>query len=291
MHTSDHLPDYELTEADLAEYRERGYWRSPKLYSDSEIAAMRAAVERVCVHGERDTDNWSWFGDTKDKFAAVGPTVVRQVTNAWWINHAIREVATSPRLGRFGAAFMGTDEVRLWHDQAIWKPPAGDAEDVSGNVGWHQDYAHWQCSSTQNMCTAWIALQDTDLTNGGMRTIVGSHKWGLQKDADTFGHKDLRGLQEKYSAGRDWIDEPCILRAGEVSFHHSLCFHGSGPNLSSDPRLCLISHMMPADCALRSDADARWHLNCVLLGPGAAAGTPFAGPYFPRLWPSAAADS
>jgi ectoine hydroxylase-related dioxygenase (phytanoyl-CoA dioxygenase family) len=119
-----------------------------------------------------------------------------------------------------------------------------------------------------------------------MRTIVGSHKWGLQKDANTFGHKDLDGLREKYAAGRDWIDEPCILKAGEASFHHNMCFHGSGPNLSDQPRLCLISHMMPQDCALRTDPDAKWHLNCVLLGPHARHGTPFAGPYFPTLWPA-----
>ena len=65
-------------------------------------------------------------------------------------------------------------------------------EEIDGNIGWHQDYAHWQVSSSTNMATMWIALQDTNLENGGMRTIVGSHKWGLQKNADTFHEKDLK---------------------------------------------------------------------------------------------------
>src|SRR5882757_9388759 len=85
-------------------------------------------------------------------------------------------------------------------------------------------------------CARCGSLQDTDLTNGGMRTIVGSHKWGLIPDADSFHDKDLEGLKGKYAKGREWIDEPCILKAGEASIHHCLCMHGSGPNLTNDPR-------------------------------------------------------
>jgi ectoine hydroxylase-related dioxygenase (phytanoyl-CoA dioxygenase family) len=180
---------------------------------------------------------------------------------------------------------MGTREVRLWHDQAIVKPgvgPDGVAE-TAGNVGWHQDYAHWQCASTDNFVTAWVALQDTDLTNGGMRTIVGSHRWGLAGDAYTFGEKDLSALEKRFrKEGRPWIDEPCVLKAGQASFHHALTFHGSGPNLTHQPRLCLIAHMMPEDCAV--NADGRFHQNLDLLGPDKRTGDRFAGPCFPVLW-------
>ena len=71
---------------------------------------------------------------------------------------------------------------------------------VMANVGWHQDYGYWKASSTTNMITAWVALQDTDLSNGGMRTIVGSHKWGLVEGSDTFGERDLEQLAGKYRA-------------------------------------------------------------------------------------------
>ena len=37
----------------------------------------------------------------------------------------------------------------------------------------------------------------------------------------------------------------------EVSFHHCLTLHGSGPNLSDAPRLCVIAHMMPGDTSYR----------------------------------------
>ena len=59
--------------------------------------------------------------------------------------------------------------------------------------------------------------------------------------------------------------------------------HGAGPNLSDAPRLCLISHMMPGDTGYR--LSRQYHLNMLFLGPDARPGQPFAGPYFPIMWP------
>jgi hypothetical protein len=60
------------------------------------------------------------------------------------------------------------------------------------------------------MVTVWIALQDTDLTNGGMMTILGSQKWGLIPDSDTFFNQDMEALKRKYEGSREWIEEPFI---------------------------------------------------------------------------------
>ena len=275
----------DLINADvLEEYRRRGYWISPKLFSDEQITELRQAQERLWS-GEHDSDIPSQYGV---RAAEADSPSVRQQCNAFWLSKAIGNVTTSPLLGAIGARLMGVDTVRLWHDQAVWKPGVGPdgGDELAGNIGWHQDYGHWRSSSTTNMCTAWIALQDTDLQNGGMRTIVGSHQWGLLEDSATFGHKDLDGLQARFAnqeISGDWIDEPCIMQAGQVSFHHALTLHGSGPNLTWEPRMCIISHMMPGGTTYRPDA--QWHPNLVFLGPNAQAGQPFAGPYWPQMWP------
>ncbi len=275
----------ELITADVrAEYWTRGYWVSPKLFGDEEIAEMREAQERMW-RGERDSEVLPQYGATR---VEPGSPAVRQQCDAFWISDAIRKVTTSPLLGAIGARMMGVDTVRLWHDQAVYKPGIGPdgGDETAGNIGWRQDYGHWKASSTSNMCTAWIALQDTDLRNGGMRTIVGSHKWGLLEDSNTFGHKDLDGLQARFAnqeISGDWLDEPCIMQAGQVSFHHALTLHGSGPNLTWEPRMCLISHMMPGDTTYVPGR--QFHPNLVYLGPNAQAGQPFAGSYWPQMWP------
>jgi len=274
-----------LSPADLAEYWERGYWISPKLFDDDQIARLRAAHEALWA-GHYDHEIPSQYGLAK---VEPGSSKVRIQFNAFWLNDEIRRAVTSPILGEIGAQLMGCDGVRLWHDQAIYKPgTAGQAVTSSGNIGWHQDFGYWQSSSSPDMCTAWVALQDTDLSNGGMRTIVGSHKWGLIKGSDGFSETDLQQQAERFAqlGGTAWLDEPCVLKAGQASFHHCLTFHGSGPNRSAQPRLSIVAHMMPADTVYR--AGRQWHPNLVFFGPNAYDGQPFAGDYWPVMWPPAA---
>lgn len=272
-----------ITQDVIEEYNERGYWVSPKLFTDEQIERLRDAHARMW-DGDNDRDIPSQYG-----IRQVEPDSprVRQQCNGFWLNDEIRDAVTSPILGAIGARFMNVDSVRLWHDQVIHKPGIGaEGSTNEGNVGWHQDYGYWQSSSTTNMCTAWVALQDTDLSNGGMRTVVGSHKWGLIEGSDMFGTQDLETLAEQFAAstGQEWLDEPCILKAGEVSFHHCLTFHGSGPNFTDYPRLCIISHMMPGDTTYR--AGVQWHPNLVFFGPNAQHGQAFDNDdYFPLMWP------
>ena len=272
-----------ITDQVVDQYWERGYWISPKLFSDAEIDRLRAAHERLWA-GDYDHPIPSQYGLHN---ADLSSPKLRQQLNGFWLNDEIRRAVTSPRLGLIAARLMKVDSVRLWHDQVLYKPGTGaGAETNLGNVGWHQDYGYWKSSSTTNLVTAWVALQDTDLNNGGMRTIVGSHQWGVIEDSDAFGIKDLeelaRGFESKGSS--PWLDEPCILKAGQASFHHSLTFHGSGPNRSKEPRQSVVAHMMPGDTVYRPEGN-QWHPNLVFLGPDAYAGQPFTGSYWPLMWP------
>jgi len=270
---------HKLTEEDHRRFREDGYWISEKLIDDDWIERLRRATDRI-FSGDYDGDAYPMYGE----FAAESnPQRIRKIDNGFWVNDEVRTMVTHPIIGEIAAELMETDEVRLWHDQVISKPGAGTIANNSGNVGWHQDYGYWQASSTSNMITCWIALQDTDLVNGGMTTIVGSHKWGLIPDSNTFFDQDMDKLKHKYAEqGRDWIEEPCILKAGQASFHHSLTFHGSGQNLTDSARNCIVAHLMPKDTAYRPGV--QYHPNIRLLGPRPYAGQPFNNEYFPIVY-------
>ena len=267
----------------VAEYWERGCWISPKLFDDDQIGRLREAHDRLWA-GEYDYPIPSQYGIGKFD---PETSALRQQLNAFWLNDDIRAAVTSPILGQVAARLMRVESVRLWADQAIYKSGIGQEQITNaGNIGWHQDFGFWKAASTTNMCSAWVALQDTDLTNGGMRTIIGSHKWGLIEGSAAFGRKDLETLAEEFAAqgGGAWLDEPCVLKAGQASFHHSLTFHGSGPNLTDQPRLSVIAHMMPGDTVYR--AGQQWHPNLVFLGPNAYDGQPFNADFWPVMWPA-----
>ncbi|MEM7624937.1 MAG: phytanoyl-CoA dioxygenase family protein [Planctomycetota bacterium] len=264
-----------LTEDDLTRYDTDGYWISPKLIDDDQIAELRRAHDRIWA-GDFDGSNFPEYpAQVSD---AYDPHAVRKLSNGWWLNDAVRDVVTSEAVGSIARQLMRTEHARLWHDQVIYKPPTR-AGGQAGNIGWHQDCGYWQAADTTNMITAWIALQDTDLNNGGMRSIAGSHRWDLIEGSDTFFDQNLESLHDKYAHLGAWRDEPCVLPAGCASFHHGLCFHGSGPNQTDQPRLSIVAHLMPDGTAYTGRPHN--HGNVHLLGPRPRAGQKFEGDYFP----------
>ena len=281
-----------LEARDLNTYREKGYLITSKIFEDSEIEKLKRSFHRIF---ENDYDRDIYPFDRVYNHG-IDNNLLLKLNNGWWINDEIRSVTLSPKIGQIMAFFMETPEVRVWHDQVVLKKSGGKNNvNLAGNIGWHQDYAHWQVSSSTNMATMWIALQDTNLENGGMRTIVGSHKWGLQKDADTFHEKDLKSLENRYKNDHKWIDEPCIIKAGHASIHHCMSFHGSGPNKSNEDRMGLIIHCMPKGTFYRgrinpknkfkSGSKGNRHANVPLSGPNAKKGDFFHGESFPLIWP------
>lgn len=267
-----------LSDDDIQFYRDNGYWISPRIFDDAQLERLRRAHDRIWA---RDYDG---DGFPLSEWESNGnPLQLRKMDNAWWVNDEVRDAVTNPLLGRMAAELMETDEVRLWYDQVIYKPGAVSREAVfSGNVGWHQDYAYWQCTSSDNLVTAWIALQDTDLSNGCMKVVPGSHRWGLVPASDSFFNQNLGELKDRFAReGREWREVPMTLKAGHASFHHSLAFHASGPNLSDAPRLSVVSHLMPADMAYKNKGQNVDNIR--LLGPRPQEGQKFANEYFPLL--------
>jgi len=274
-----------ITDEEVKRFEERGYLIGPQLLKPELIPLLRDEFQRL-FSGHIDTAatpyEYEYWKKSVLKFTDLANQDVLKINNCWWINPNLRTVVLSKEVGKIGATLLRTRQVRLWHDQAIWKPSTIGVSD-RGNIGWHQDYGYWQISNSPQMITAWIPLQDTNLENGGLRTIVGSHKWGLVPDSAKFFDKDLDQLKEKFSSyGSEWIDEPCVLKAGQAAFHHSLTFHASGPNFSSTPRLAITIHMMAEEC--RYQTGKCWHHNLRDMGPDVKEGDPFVGPAFPVLY-------
>ena len=133
------------------------------------------------------------------------------------------------------------------------------------------------------MVSANVALQDTTTKNGALRVFDGSHKLGLLDNADGFFNTDLATLQRRFAAETGVPEETVLdLKAGQVSFHHSLTVHGSGPNISPSPRMVSAPAYMPDETYFRVEGQpACPHSD--LLGPDRRHGTPFDGEYFPLI--------
>ena len=114
----------------------------------------------------------------------------------------------------------------------------------------HQDGSYADYLVPPEMVTCWIALDDTRADAGTIEYARGSHRWPRAP-----------ARRSEFHAPDDWLAPsatPCpTVRssswsrswcpAGGCAFHHSLTFHGSGPNRASVERRALVSHLVPVE--------------------------------------------
>ena len=112
-------------------------------------------------------------------------------------------------------------------------------------VSWHQDATYWGLS-TDEVVTAWVAFADAPVESGAMKFWPGSHLRNQLEHRDTFDDNNLLSRGQEIAvdvpegAG---VDVP--LKAGEMSLHHVLLAHGSGPNTTDDRRIGFALRYIP----------------------------------------------
>jgi len=112
-------------------------------------------------------------------------------------------------------------------------------------VSWHQDATYWGLS-TDDVITAWVALADAPVESGAMKFWPGSHLKNQLEHRDTFAEDNLLTRGQEIA-----VDVPAgegvdvALKAGEMSLHHVLLVHGSGPNTTDDRRIGYAIRYVP----------------------------------------------
>lgn len=112
-------------------------------------------------------------------------------------------------------------------------------------VSWHQDATYWGLS-TDDVITAWVAFADAPVESGAMKFWPGSHLRNQLEHRDTFDQNNLLTRGQEIA-----VDVPAgagvdvALKAGEMSLHHVLLVHGSGPNTTDDRRIGFAIRYIP----------------------------------------------
>ena len=111
--------------------------------------------------------------------------------------------------------------------------------DKKGFVSWHQD-AKYIGFEPYNWVTAWLAITDANEENGCMRMWSGSHKEKIKDHRDTYNENNLLTRGQTVQNVPIEKTTPNILKAGQLSLHHPMIVHGSGPNKSNQRRIGFV---------------------------------------------------
>ncbi|MEO9574781.1 MAG: phytanoyl-CoA dioxygenase family protein [Lentilitoribacter sp.] len=114
-------------------------------------------------------------------------------------------------------------------------------------VSMHQDLTYWGLGAIDGLVTAWIALSPATPASGCMNFVAASHKNAILGHEDTFDPDNLlsRGQEVKVDVPDE--DKTAIeIHPGQMSLHHGLTIHGSGPNTTDDRRIaCVVRYIRP----------------------------------------------
>lgn len=274
-----------VTDSDVAFYGEHGWWISPCCLAPTMVDELAYGIARYYA-GERDltlpTDpGTDWSADTGSA-VRQNDYVSLQITE-------VAEFVAHPLLPAMAARLSGSSEIRLFHDQLVYKPPM--RPNVDTTVGWHTDRAYWSSCTSENMLTAWLPLEDLNEMMGPMEVIDGSHKWPNVEQMETFHEIDRETVLERFSAHHMRADPVTLnLRKGQVSFHHCRTIHGSGSNRSDHPRIGFTIHYQDESNRFRDESapSARGfsHINDLLCRTTSDGLPDYSDPDIcPVLWP------
>jgi hypothetical protein len=235
------------TDEDIQFYREKGYYKSKKLFTDEQIDGALQAQEEFYA-GNFDfppLENGEWHC-----YVNPDPDVLKKNDYASFRKAGLQVLTRSPLIGLVAAKLSGAPSIRLWHDQLLYKPPSKPG--VGTNVGWHTDFGYWKTCTSNQMLTAWVPFHDCSAEMGTISMIPGSHLWPDNTSNLDFFNSNLDELESKIDSGGAKIEKvPVELKKGEVSFHHCLTIHGSGPNMSSGPRRSIAIHLQHGENQFR----------------------------------------
>jgi ectoine hydroxylase-related dioxygenase (phytanoyl-CoA dioxygenase family) len=217
-----------------------GYLYAGPVLTQDELDAARAAYDRILKSEEKPES----FRDlTLNDPQAKTVLSVHQVIDMWRLDPIFHTIIAKPAIVDIAEALMGTGNIRLYHDQALFKPAFH-----GGEVPWHQDNGYWNLEPATAV-SCWLTLDDVTPDNGCMWVIPGSHLHGDASHEQAGASESLKTIAVDASTA-----VPLPMPAGCAMFHHCRTLHHTLPNLTPRQRRAFAIHYMAAETTQKGES-------------------------------------
>ena len=226
------IPNLELDNGRLTPVLQQQYWDDGYLFPLPAVPAADALAYRAQIEGiERD-----WL----DNGLPLPLNTYKRI-NAHIVMPMVAQIATHAAVLDVIEGILGPD-IMVFSGEFFIKEPQ-----TRHIVSMHQDLTYWGLGAIDGLVTAWISLSPATPASGCMDFVKASHKNAILPHEDTFDADNLlsRGQEVRVDVSDD--QKTAIeIHPGQMSLHHGLTIHGSGPNTSGDRRIaCVIRYIRP----------------------------------------------
>jgi non-heme Fe2+,alpha-ketoglutarate-dependent halogenase len=209
-----------LSDAQIAHYQAEGYVAPIRVMDAAAAREIRARLEEYEAR-----QGGPLRGDIRHKAHLLFPWLADLVRQARILD-AVEDL--------YGADLL------CWNTNFFIKEARNPAF-----VSWHQDSTYWGLSAP-DVVTAWVALTPSNLANGAMAVLPGSHARDQIPHRDTFDRHNLLTRGQEVAVEIDPARAIALeLEPGEMSLHHVRLVHGSPPNPSADRRIGFAIRYIP----------------------------------------------
>eukprot|EP01062_Namystynia_karyoxenos_P074191 TRINITY_DN71030_c0_g1_i1.p1 TRINITY_DN71030_c0_g1~~TRINITY_DN71030_c0_g1_i1.p1 ORF type:complete len:305 (+),score=84.34 TRINITY_DN71030_c0_g1_i1:80-916(+) len=219
-----------LSEADVRKYKQRGVLFPVQLHPSggAEHAEVKAGYDEL----ERERGLSAQGFSKADHLSLIDLHFGKQ-----WL----WDLATYPPLLDVVESLIGPDVLLLsTHIFCKYGPS-------SHRVDWHQDCLNWGLDRTDDVITAWYAVDPSDASVGAMEVIPGTHAAGLVAHGKSGATGNLLASNQALAVTSAELGrkEVVALSPGQISLHHGRLYHSSPPNLAARRRCGITLRFCP----------------------------------------------
>jgi ectoine hydroxylase-related dioxygenase (phytanoyl-CoA dioxygenase family) len=240
----------QVTDEEIAHYREQGWVSLPGLMSRELAGSLLAHLKQVT-----GLDYDELPRDHPDAEAVLRRIREEGLKKIFYMSRlhdqTVWDIVSSRALGEAAAQLTGIRPMRLFTDGVICKLPAWTEREglragiMSGETPWHQDFppVPWDRAGGIQF---WLALSEITPEMGSMQHLSGSHReppLGCVQYTTDQKLEDLHPeLWEKYE-----LSPAHHFHPGDVLAHNSLTVHYAQANQTNRLRWVYTSYRIPAN--------------------------------------------
>ncbi len=240
-----------FTEAQRAQFEERGYAYLGQVLDHDELGVLQARIDAIML-GEIPYDNMRFQLDSEDGVYGHAPPETIGHKGSTLAYRKIMDLEQDPLFLRYMQHplfrqitdhYIG-ESVSIFRAMFMNKPAERGTE-----LPWHQDVGWGWGVDTMPTITVWTALDPSTRENGCMQVVPGSHKHGVIAERHFPSAEELA----RYAPEEQVVDLEAA--PGEVILLHNLLLHRSGTNPSGQSRRAFSIAYMDGETRSRNTGE------------------------------------
>ncbi len=223
-----------LSEKQIEQFRNDGYLVFERLIHGEKLAHYKSVFDGLVARGKKMPGNEPHWSFEMDSDGNPIQGFLHKIQGVCVVEPEVLRLAREPEILEQMESLVGPN-IDVFGTKFFPKLPNGGT-----STSWHQDSFYFGTDSDRIVSCA-IYLEDTDLENGCLKVVPGSHRQGI------VGHEKRKNKYGQWTQVDEAQAVDLVVPGGTVVFFSTNILHGTHDNHSNRTRYSTAWHYMPGE--------------------------------------------